>query len=120
VVAQYRTVHIDLTSWPACPPPERIQRVTLLLQPPDGQPLGFAAQPHDQTARHYTLQLTDDQQAIAWLPAGRYTAQVLVWTDADQDPQAWALTHNQNGDEIPLALQITDEPRRLSDPAPTA
>ncbi len=112
VLAQYRTVHIDLTGWTACPPPNSIQRVTLLLQPSDGQPLGLTAQPHDQTGRHYTLQLTEDQQAIGWLPAGRYTTQVLVWTDADQDPKVWALTHNPNSDEIPLALHITDEPRR--------
>ncbi len=119
VIAQHRTVHIDLTGWHACPPSEHIQRVTLLLQPSDGQPLGLAAQPHDATGRHYTLQIADDQRAAGWLPAGRYTAQILVWSEDQPEPHTWALTHNQNGDEIPLALHITDEPRQPISLPPT-
>lgn len=122
LIAKYRTVHIDLACWPACPPTERIQRVTLLLQPSQGQPLGLTAQPHDETGRHYTLQLTDDPHAVSWLPPGRCHARVLVWAAGQQNPEEWTVTHNGNGDETALTLEITDEPRRptASTPKPPA
>ncbi len=113
VATRHRTVHIDLGGWPACPPTEGIRRVSVLLHPTAGAPLGVSAQPSDESGRRYTVALPEDPASVAWLPAGAYRAQVLVWVHGERQPRVWAQTHNpKNGGETPLTVHLEDEPRR--------
>jgi hypothetical protein len=120
VTARFRTVHVDLAGWPVCPPVEGIQRVAVVFHPEAGAPLGLDAEPEDRTGRHYTLRLPESPDSAGWLAAGRYRLKIHVWADGEPAPSVWASTHSARGDGIPLAVQVTDEPRRPADPQAVA
>jgi hypothetical protein len=111
VIARNRTIHIDLTGWAGCPPHESIRRVMMILYPEQGQPLGLAAESEDHTARHYCVQLTDDQHAISWLPAGRYRLAIHVHADGEPHQRVWSQTQAPDGEAIPLSITLADESR---------
>jgi hypothetical protein len=112
VIARYRTVHIDLTGWSEGPSPHEITRITVLLYPDEGNPLGFTAEPVDDTHRHYRVSLTDCQNSVSWLPAGRYRATILVQASSGAAASTWAHTLNAEREPLPHTIEITDEPSR--------
>jgi hypothetical protein len=117
VLARYRTIHVDLTGWAACPPPERIRRVTVVLYPQAGLPLGLRAVAEDGTARRYRVELVEEQDALGWLAAGRYRLTIHVHlenTGGGSGPWVWTQAQTRAGEIEPLTVQITDEPQRVA------
>lgn len=107
LIAQHRTIHVDLTGWAACPPPREIRRVVLVLQPLDGgQALAVACQPEDHSGRRFHARLAEQEGAISWVPVGRYRTVVVVWAVGETAPRIWAR------EAAGFVLDVTDEPRR--------
>ena len=52
-----------------------------------------------------------------WLPEGRYTIQVLAWIEGQTAPRTWTpAVQDDEGNEIALQIELTDEPRRPDQP----
>jgi hypothetical protein len=108
ILARHRTVHVDLTGWANCPPPEEIHRVVVVLQPVDGgPPHGVTCQPEDESGRRYHAQLTDRPGEVSRVAVGRYRTTVLAWAAGEGAPRAWT-----PGGAGGLAVDVADEPAR--------
>ena len=103
VMARYRTVHIDLTGWSSSPAAQTIRRVTMLLQPSEGNPIGFVADPADSTNRRFCVCIPSDPEEVAWLPPGNYGISIIAYAADETSPQIWTYAKK---------VEISDEPLR--------
>ncbi len=113
VVAQYRSIHVDLPGWNQCPPLQTITRVAVVLKPKTGEPIAYVAGTPDGSRRRYTVDLPTSADTPGWLPPGAYGIQIMVWITGDTAPRKWTptTTHKDKG-ERELTLEIADEPQR--------
>jgi hypothetical protein len=121
VIARYHTIHIDLNAWPDRPPIEEIERVAALLGSADGDSIAHIARPSDASRTRFAAVLPDAPTEPGWLPEGLYSIQVLAWTAGQAAPRTWTpAVQDDDGGEIALQLEITEEPRRPGHAEPQA